>query len=103
MAAPSGHSLGRTEGHGLRFLLREEDLQTLDAYQKLLAKLSAVLWSGAVQCASARETLELAQLSPSAAASPSPTPPSPPSPPPTPSPTPPPPHHHHHHNNTSTL
>uniref|UniRef100_A0A8C6LD17 Phosphatidylinositol 3,4,5-trisphosphate-dependent Rac exchanger 2 protein n=1 Tax=Nothobranchius furzeri TaxID=105023 RepID=A0A8C6LD17_NOTFU len=26
MAAPSGHSLGRTEGHGLQFLLREEDL-----------------------------------------------------------------------------
>ncbi|KAI4797777.1 hypothetical protein KUCAC02_024854 [Chaenocephalus aceratus] len=41
MAAPSGHSLGRTEGHGLRFLLREEDLLTLDNYQKLLSKLSA--------------------------------------------------------------
>ncbi|XP_063730005.1 phosphatidylinositol 3,4,5-trisphosphate-dependent Rac exchanger 2 protein isoform X4 [Eleginops maclovinus] len=41
MAAPSGHSLGRTEGHGLRFLLREEDLLTLDAYQKLLHKLTA--------------------------------------------------------------
>uniref|UniRef100_A0AAX7UFU3 Phosphatidylinositol 3,4,5-trisphosphate-dependent Rac exchanger 2 protein n=1 Tax=Astatotilapia calliptera TaxID=8154 RepID=A0AAX7UFU3_ASTCA len=41
MAAPSGHSLGRTEGHGLRFLLREEDLLTLDAYQKLLYKLTA--------------------------------------------------------------
>ncbi|KAF3835872.1 hypothetical protein F7725_028430 [Dissostichus mawsoni] len=41
MAAPSGHSLGRTEGHGLRFLLREEDLLTLDNYQKLLNKLSA--------------------------------------------------------------
>uniref|UniRef100_A0A672J3S1 Phosphatidylinositol 3,4,5-trisphosphate-dependent Rac exchanger 2 protein n=1 Tax=Salarias fasciatus TaxID=181472 RepID=A0A672J3S1_SALFA len=43
MAAPSGHSLGRTEGHGLRFLLREEDLLTLDAYQKLLYKLTAVV------------------------------------------------------------
>uniref|UniRef100_A0AAQ5ZNF1 Phosphatidylinositol 3,4,5-trisphosphate-dependent Rac exchanger 2 protein n=1 Tax=Amphiprion ocellaris TaxID=80972 RepID=A0AAQ5ZNF1_AMPOC len=42
MAAPSGHSLGRTEGHGLRFLLREEDLLTLDSYQKLLYKLTAV-------------------------------------------------------------
>ncbi|MEQ2247536.1 Phosphatidylinositol 3,4,5-trisphosphate-dependent Rac exchanger 2 protein [Ilyodon furcidens] len=43
MAAPSGHSLGRTEGHGLRFLLREEDLVTLDAYQKLLYKLTAAV------------------------------------------------------------
>ncbi|XP_061777835.1 phosphatidylinositol 3,4,5-trisphosphate-dependent Rac exchanger 2 protein isoform X2 [Nerophis ophidion] len=43
MAAPSGHSLGRTEGHGLRFLLREEDLLTLDAYQKLLYKLATVV------------------------------------------------------------
>ncbi|KAM8882523.1 phosphatidylinositol 3,4,5-trisphosphate-dependent Rac exchanger 2 protein isoform 1-T1 [Synchiropus picturatus] len=43
MAAPSGHSLGRTEGHGLRFLLREEDQQTLDAYQKLLYKLTTVV------------------------------------------------------------
>ncbi|KAJ3611795.1 hypothetical protein NHX12_021809 [Muraenolepis orangiensis] len=43
MAAPSGHSLGRTEGHGLRFLLREDELQAMDAYQKLLAKLSAVV------------------------------------------------------------
>uniref|UniRef100_A0AAQ5YI64 Phosphatidylinositol-3,4,5-trisphosphate-dependent Rac exchange factor 2 n=1 Tax=Amphiprion ocellaris TaxID=80972 RepID=A0AAQ5YI64_AMPOC len=43
MAAPSGHSLGRTEGHGLRFLLREEDLLTLDSYQKLLYKLTAVV------------------------------------------------------------
>lgn len=41
MAAPSGHSLGRTEGHGLRFLLREEDLLTIDAYHKLLTKLDA--------------------------------------------------------------
>ncbi|KAI1889083.1 hypothetical protein AGOR_G00175400 [Albula goreensis] len=43
MAAPSGHSLGRTEGHGLRFLLREDDLLTLDAYQKLLNKLTTVV------------------------------------------------------------
>uniref|UniRef100_A0A3Q2QU97 Phosphatidylinositol 3,4,5-trisphosphate-dependent Rac exchanger 2 protein n=1 Tax=Fundulus heteroclitus TaxID=8078 RepID=A0A3Q2QU97_FUNHE len=43
MAAPSGHSLGRTEGHGLRFLLREDDLLTLDAYQKLLYKLTAAV------------------------------------------------------------
>uniref|UniRef100_W5M9W3 Phosphatidylinositol 3,4,5-trisphosphate-dependent Rac exchanger 2 protein n=1 Tax=Lepisosteus oculatus TaxID=7918 RepID=W5M9W3_LEPOC len=43
MAAPSGHSLGRAEGHGLRFLLREEDLVTLDAYQKLLSKLQTVV------------------------------------------------------------
>lgn len=43
MAAPSGHSLGRTEGHGLRFLLKEEDLLTLDAYQKLLYKLTTVV------------------------------------------------------------
>uniref|UniRef100_A0A7N6AAP5 Phosphatidylinositol 3,4,5-trisphosphate-dependent Rac exchanger 2 protein n=1 Tax=Anabas testudineus TaxID=64144 RepID=A0A7N6AAP5_ANATE len=43
MAAPSGHSLGRTEGHGLRFLLREEDLLTLDSYQKLLYKLTTVV------------------------------------------------------------
>ncbi|XP_063062477.1 phosphatidylinositol 3,4,5-trisphosphate-dependent Rac exchanger 2 protein [Engraulis encrasicolus] len=43
MAAPSGHSLGRTEGHGLRFLLREDDLITLDAYQRLLTKLTTVV------------------------------------------------------------
>ncbi|KAL7840811.1 hypothetical protein AOLI_G00261340 [Acnodon oligacanthus] len=43
MAAPSGHSLGRTEGHGLRFLLREEDLLTVDAYHKLLTKLTTVV------------------------------------------------------------
>lgn len=43
MAAPSGHSLGRMEGHGLRFLLREEDLLTLDTYQKLLYKLTTVV------------------------------------------------------------
>lgn len=43
MAAPSGHSLGRTEGHGLRFLLREDDLVTLDAYQRLLSKLTTVI------------------------------------------------------------
>uniref|UniRef100_A0A8C2XHX6 Phosphatidylinositol 3,4,5-trisphosphate-dependent Rac exchanger 2 protein n=1 Tax=Cyclopterus lumpus TaxID=8103 RepID=A0A8C2XHX6_CYCLU len=35
--------LGRTEGHGLRFLLREEDLLTLDSYQKLLYKLTMVV------------------------------------------------------------
>ncbi|KAM9436261.1 phosphatidylinositol 3,4,5-trisphosphate-dependent Rac exchanger 2 protein [Clarias gariepinus] len=43
MAAPSGHSLGRTEGHGLRFLLREDDLLTVDAYHKLLTKLSTAM------------------------------------------------------------
>ncbi|KAM9331751.1 phosphatidylinositol 3,4,5-trisphosphate-dependent Rac exchanger 2 protein isoform 3-T3 [Pholidichthys leucotaenia] len=43
MAAPSGHSLSRTEGHGLRFLLREEDLLTVDAYEKLLHKLTAAV------------------------------------------------------------
>ena len=43
MAAPSGHSLGRTEAHGLRFLLREEDLLILDAYHKLLTKLTTVV------------------------------------------------------------
>ncbi|KAK1172759.1 phosphatidylinositol 3,4,5-trisphosphate-dependent Rac exchanger 2 protein-like [Acipenser oxyrinchus oxyrinchus] len=43
MAAPSGHSLGRPDGHGLRFLLREEDLETLDAYQRLLSKLQTMV------------------------------------------------------------
>uniref|UniRef100_A0A3B3S0B6 Phosphatidylinositol-3,4,5-trisphosphate dependent Rac exchange factor 2 n=1 Tax=Paramormyrops kingsleyae TaxID=1676925 RepID=A0A3B3S0B6_9TELE len=43
MAAPSGHSLGRPEGHGLRFLLREDDLLGLDAYQRLLGKLASVV------------------------------------------------------------
>ncbi|XP_027030434.2 phosphatidylinositol 3,4,5-trisphosphate-dependent Rac exchanger 2 protein [Tachysurus fulvidraco] len=43
MAAPSGHSLGRTDGHGLRFLLREEDLLTVDAYHKLLIKLNTAM------------------------------------------------------------
>ncbi|XP_062841329.1 phosphatidylinositol 3,4,5-trisphosphate-dependent Rac exchanger 2 protein [Trichomycterus rosablanca] len=43
MAAPSGHSLGRTEGHGLRFLLPEEDLLMVDAYHRLLAKLCAAV------------------------------------------------------------
>lgn len=43
MAAPSGHSLGRTEGHGLRFLLREDDLMVLDSYQKLLGKLTTLV------------------------------------------------------------
>uniref|UniRef100_A0A671NF62 Phosphatidylinositol 3,4,5-trisphosphate-dependent Rac exchanger 2 protein n=1 Tax=Sinocyclocheilus anshuiensis TaxID=1608454 RepID=A0A671NF62_9TELE len=43
MAAPSGHSLSRAEGHGLRFLLREDDLLILDAYHKLLTKLTTVI------------------------------------------------------------
>ncbi|KAJ8010881.1 hypothetical protein DPEC_G00079750 [Dallia pectoralis] len=43
MAAPSGHSLGQTEGHGLRFLLRENDLLTLDSYQRLLGKLTTLV------------------------------------------------------------
>lgn len=43
VAAPSGHSLGRTEGHGLRFLLKEEDLLALDACQRLLYKLATVV------------------------------------------------------------
>ncbi|NXJ95708.1 PREX2 protein, partial [Corythaixoides concolor] len=43
MAAPSGHSLGQQEGHGLRYLLKEEDLETQDVYQKLLFKLQAAL------------------------------------------------------------
>ncbi|KAF7246293.1 Phosphatidylinositol 3,4,5-trisphosphate-dependent Rac exchanger 2 protein, partial [Varanus komodoensis] len=43
MAAPSGHSLGQQEGHGLRYLLKEEDLETQDVYQKLLCKLQAAL------------------------------------------------------------
>uniref|UniRef100_A0A8C2BDE5 Phosphatidylinositol 3,4,5-trisphosphate-dependent Rac exchanger 2 protein n=1 Tax=Cyprinus carpio TaxID=7962 RepID=A0A8C2BDE5_CYPCA len=43
MAAPSGHSLSRAEGHGLRFLLREDDLLILDAYHKLLTKLTTVV------------------------------------------------------------
>uniref|UniRef100_A0A8C4RZ26 Phosphatidylinositol 3,4,5-trisphosphate-dependent Rac exchanger 2 protein n=1 Tax=Erpetoichthys calabaricus TaxID=27687 RepID=A0A8C4RZ26_ERPCA len=43
MAAPSGHSLGRPDSHGLRFLLREEDLTTLDLYQRLLSKLQTVM------------------------------------------------------------
>uniref|UniRef100_A0A8C7XJQ8 Phosphatidylinositol 3,4,5-trisphosphate-dependent Rac exchanger 2 protein n=1 Tax=Oryzias sinensis TaxID=183150 RepID=A0A8C7XJQ8_9TELE len=50
MAAPSGHSLGRTEGHGLRFLLREDDLLMLDAYQKLLYKLTAVFKEMETRC-----------------------------------------------------
>uniref|UniRef100_A0A672QTN1 Phosphatidylinositol-3,4,5-trisphosphate dependent Rac exchange factor 2 n=1 Tax=Sinocyclocheilus grahami TaxID=75366 RepID=A0A672QTN1_SINGR len=43
MAAPSGHSLSRAEGHGLRFLLREDELLILDAYHKLLTKLTTVV------------------------------------------------------------
>nr|XP_056710453.1 phosphatidylinositol 3,4,5-trisphosphate-dependent Rac exchanger 2 protein isoform X2 [Euleptes europaea] len=43
MAAPSGHSLGQQDGHGLRYLLKEEDLETQDVYQKLLCKLQAAL------------------------------------------------------------
>ncbi|XP_077208324.1 phosphatidylinositol 3,4,5-trisphosphate-dependent Rac exchanger 2 protein isoform X2 [Paroedura picta] len=43
MAAPSGHSLGQQDGHGLRYLLKEEDLETQDVYQKLLCKLHAAL------------------------------------------------------------
>ncbi|XP_043922200.1 phosphatidylinositol 3,4,5-trisphosphate-dependent Rac exchanger 2 protein [Protopterus annectens] len=43
MAAPSGHSLGQQDGHGLRFLLKEEDLDAQEAYQKLLGKLQTAL------------------------------------------------------------
>uniref|UniRef100_A0A8C6XHT1 Phosphatidylinositol 3,4,5-trisphosphate-dependent Rac exchanger 2 protein n=1 Tax=Naja naja TaxID=35670 RepID=A0A8C6XHT1_NAJNA len=43
MAAPSGHSLGQQDGHGLRYLLKEEDLETQDIYQKLLCKLQSTL------------------------------------------------------------
>nr|XP_033789868.1 phosphatidylinositol 3,4,5-trisphosphate-dependent Rac exchanger 2 protein isoform X2 [Geotrypetes seraphini] len=43
MAAPSGHSLGQQDGHGLRYLLKEEDLETQDIYQKLLGKLQTAL------------------------------------------------------------
>ncbi|KAE8598952.1 hypothetical protein XENTR_v10017002 [Xenopus tropicalis] len=43
MAAPSGHSLGQQDGHGLRYLLRDEDLETQDIYQKLLCKLQSAL------------------------------------------------------------
>ncbi|XP_019354193.2 phosphatidylinositol 3,4,5-trisphosphate-dependent Rac exchanger 2 protein isoform X1 [Alligator mississippiensis] len=43
MAAPSGHSLGQQDGHGLRYLLKEEDLETQDVYQKLLCKLQTAL------------------------------------------------------------
>uniref|UniRef100_A0A803SVC5 Phosphatidylinositol-3,4,5-trisphosphate dependent Rac exchange factor 2 n=1 Tax=Anolis carolinensis TaxID=28377 RepID=A0A803SVC5_ANOCA len=43
MAAPSGHSLSQQDGHGLRYLLNEEDLETQDVYQKLLCKLQAAL------------------------------------------------------------
>uniref|UniRef100_A0A8C5MVL4 Phosphatidylinositol-3,4,5-trisphosphate dependent Rac exchange factor 2 n=1 Tax=Leptobrachium leishanense TaxID=445787 RepID=A0A8C5MVL4_9ANUR len=43
MAAPSGHSLGQEDGHGLRYLLKDEDLETQDIYQKLLCKLQSTL------------------------------------------------------------
>uniref|UniRef100_A0A4W3GI62 Phosphatidylinositol-3,4,5-trisphosphate dependent Rac exchange factor 2 n=1 Tax=Callorhinchus milii TaxID=7868 RepID=A0A4W3GI62_CALMI len=43
MAAPSGHSLGQQDGHGLCFLLKEEDVETRDSYQKLLNKLQTVV------------------------------------------------------------
>ncbi|XP_048363884.1 phosphatidylinositol 3,4,5-trisphosphate-dependent Rac exchanger 2 protein isoform X2 [Sphaerodactylus townsendi] len=43
MAAPSGQSLGQQDGHGLRNLLKEENLETQDVYQKLLCKLQAAL------------------------------------------------------------
>lgn len=43
MAAPSGQSLSQQEGHGLRYLLKEEDLETQDVYQKLLFKLQTAL------------------------------------------------------------
>ncbi|XP_060680096.1 phosphatidylinositol 3,4,5-trisphosphate-dependent Rac exchanger 2 protein [Hemiscyllium ocellatum] len=43
MAAPSGHSLGQQNGPGLYFLLKEKDIETQDAYQKLLNKLQTVV------------------------------------------------------------
>ncbi|KAK1332071.1 hypothetical protein QTO34_007756 [Cnephaeus nilssonii] len=43
MAAPSGLSLAQQDGHGLRYLLKEEDLETQDIYVKLLGKLQAAL------------------------------------------------------------
>ncbi|XP_048452339.1 phosphatidylinositol 3,4,5-trisphosphate-dependent Rac exchanger 2 protein isoform X2 [Rhincodon typus] len=43
MAAPSGHSLGQQNGPGLHFLLKEKDVETQDAYQKLLNKLQTVV------------------------------------------------------------
>uniref|UniRef100_A0A8D1TB67 Phosphatidylinositol 3,4,5-trisphosphate-dependent Rac exchanger 2 protein n=1 Tax=Sus scrofa TaxID=9823 RepID=A0A8D1TB67_PIG len=43
MAAPSGLSLGQQDGHGLRYLLKEEDLETQDIYHKLLGKLQTAL------------------------------------------------------------
>ncbi|KAM9690086.1 phosphatidylinositol 3,4,5-trisphosphate-dependent Rac exchanger 2 protein isoform 2-T2 [Dama dama] len=38
-----GLSLGQQDGHGLRYLLKEEDLETQDIYQKLLGKLQTAL------------------------------------------------------------
>ncbi|KAG8570657.1 hypothetical protein GDO81_011367 [Engystomops pustulosus] len=43
MAAPSGHSLGQRDGHGLRYLLSNEDLETQDIHHKLLCKLHSAL------------------------------------------------------------
>ncbi|XP_069777400.1 phosphatidylinositol 3,4,5-trisphosphate-dependent Rac exchanger 2 protein isoform X4 [Narcine bancroftii] len=43
MAAPSGHSLGQQNGPGLYFTLKEKDIVTQDAYQKLLNKLQTVV------------------------------------------------------------
>uniref|UniRef100_H3AA93 Phosphatidylinositol-3,4,5-trisphosphate dependent Rac exchange factor 2 n=1 Tax=Latimeria chalumnae TaxID=7897 RepID=H3AA93_LATCH len=43
MAAPSGHGLGQQDGHGLRFLLKEENLEIQDIYQKLLSKLQTAV------------------------------------------------------------
>ncbi|EGW01970.1 Phosphatidylinositol 3,4,5-trisphosphate-dependent Rac exchanger 2 protein [Cricetulus griseus] len=43
MAAPSELSLGHKDGHGLRYLLKEEDLETQDIHQKLLGKLQTAL------------------------------------------------------------
>ncbi|XP_059838423.1 phosphatidylinositol 3,4,5-trisphosphate-dependent Rac exchanger 2 protein [Hypanus sabinus] len=43
MAAPSGHSLGQQNGPGLYFTLKEKDIETQDAYQKLLNKLQTVV------------------------------------------------------------
>ncbi|CAI9583002.1 unnamed protein product [Staurois parvus] len=43
MAAPSGHSLGQRDGHGLRYLLKDEDLETQDIHHKLLCKLQSAL------------------------------------------------------------
>uniref|UniRef100_A0A674MPX1 Phosphatidylinositol 3,4,5-trisphosphate-dependent Rac exchanger 2 protein n=1 Tax=Takifugu rubripes TaxID=31033 RepID=A0A674MPX1_TAKRU len=70
MAAPSGHSLGRTEGHGLRFLLREEDLLTLDAHQKLLDKLTTAVKEMEVHGAHIHDLLSTITHPPSSEAKP---------------------------------